>query len=137
MVSDSASVRNQAASVLGGMGLSVMEADAGHEVTSLIATRKPSLVVLDMQIGNMGGVAVCMDLRLEESAGRLGHVPVLMLCDRRADVFLARRSGAEGWVIKPLDPIRLRRAVSALLNALTYHDPSYGPVPAAAGAGAQ
>jgi DNA-binding response OmpR family regulator len=133
VASDSASVRNEVTSVLGGMGLLAAEADAGQEVTPLIATGKFVLVVLDMQIGNMGGVAVCMDLRLEDSAGRLPHVPVLMVCDRRADVFLARRSGAEGWVIKPLDPIRLRRAVSALLEGSTYHDASYKPVPAAAG----
>ena len=28
---------------------------------------------------------------------------------------MARRSGAEGWILKPLDPIRLRKAVAALL----------------------
>ena len=71
----------------------------------------PDLVVLDQQIGKMGGMAACLDLRLEEGAGRLPHVPVLMLLDRRADVFLARRSDAEGWVVKPLDPMRLGRAI--------------------------
>ena len=80
-------------------------------------------------MGNMGGMAVCLELRLEESYGKLGHVPVLMLLDRRPDVFLARRSGAEGWVIKPLDPIRLRRAITALLDGGTYHDESYPPLP--------
>ena len=47
-------------------------------------------------------------------------MPVLMLLDRRPDVFLARRSGAEGWLVKPLDPLRLRRAVTALLDGGTY-----------------
>jgi DNA-binding response OmpR family regulator len=75
----------------------------------------PDLAVLDLQIGTMGGVAVCLDLRLEESAGRLPHIPVLMLLDRSADVFLAQRPGAEGWLIKPLDVIRLRRAVRTIL----------------------
>jgi DNA-binding response OmpR family regulator len=75
----------------------------------------PDLAVLDLQIGTMGGVAVCLDLRLEESAGRLPHIPVLMLLDRSADVFLAQRPGAEGWLIKPLDAIRLRRAVRTIL----------------------
>ena len=36
-------------------------------------------MVLDLQIGNMGGMATCLDLRLEESADRLPHVGVLML----------------------------------------------------------
>lgn len=131
MVSDAVSVRNEVASVLGGMGLSVVEAALGKAVTPMVREAHFDLVVLDLQIGNMGGVAACMDLRLEESGGRLDHVPVLMLLDRRPDVFLARRCGAEGWVIKPLDPIRLRRAVKALLAGSTYHDPSYQPVPTA------
>ena len=36
--------------------------------------------------------------------------------------------GAEGWVVKPLDPIRLRRAVTALLDGGTYYDESYRPL---------
>jgi hypothetical protein len=43
-----------------------------------------------------------------------------MLLDRIADVFLAQRSGAEGWLIKPLDSFRLRRAATALLAGGTY-----------------
>ena len=69
-------------------------------------TDRPDLVVLDLQIGNMGGMATCLNIRLEEGAGRLAHVPVLMLLDREADVFLARASTADGWLIKPLDAFR-------------------------------
>lgn len=100
---------------------------AGADVLPAILEATPDLVVLDLQIGNMGAMAVCLDLRLEEGAGRLDHVPVLMLLDRRADVFLARRSAAEGWLIKPLDPIRLRRAVLALLADDTYFDATDAP----------
>jgi len=67
----------------------------------------------------------------------LDHVAVLMLLDRRPDVFLARRSGAEGWLVKPLDPLRLRRAVTSLLDDGTYTDDSYIPVPVLVGAGPQ
>jgi DNA-binding NarL/FixJ family response regulator len=34
-----------------------------------------------------------------------------MLLDRVADIHMARRSGADGWTIKPLDALRLRKAV--------------------------
>ena len=37
-----------------------------------------------------------------------------MLLDRVADVHLAKRCGADGWLIKPLDPLRLRRAARAV-----------------------
>jgi DNA-binding response OmpR family regulator len=85
---------------------------SGQQVAPAIAARKPDLVVLDLQIGTMGAIAVTMDLRLDETAGRLPHVPILILLDRRADVFLASRAGAEGWLIKPLDSLRLRRAAT-------------------------
>lgn len=109
-------------------GVEVLEASSGPEVVSKVADRCPDLVVVDLQMGNMGGMAVCLELRLEESYGALSHVPVLMLLDRRADVFLARRSGAEGWLVKPLDPVRIRRAVDALLGGVTYFDESYQPL---------
>jgi CheY-like chemotaxis protein len=78
--------------------------------------------VLDLQVGSMGAMAVTMNLRLDESGGRLPHVPVVMLLDRMADVHLARRSGAEGWLVKPIDSLRLRRAVSEIRAGGTWHE---------------
>ena len=37
-----------------------------------------------------------------------------MLLDRAADMFLAHRADADGWLIKPLDAFRLRRAAQTL-----------------------
>ena len=92
----------------------------GRVVADEVEKSAPDLAILDMQIGSMGGMAVTMSLRLDESSGLLPHVPVLMLLDRRADLHLARRSGAEGWLIKPLDSLRLKRAVTAIDGGGTY-----------------
>ncbi|HLH27553.1 MAG TPA: response regulator [Acidimicrobiales bacterium] len=129
VASDAPSVRAEVAGTLSRPEVTIREVRSGPEVMAAVLEDLPDLVVVDLQMGNMGGMAVCLELRLEASYGRIGHVPVLMLLDRRADVFLARRAGAEGWVVKPLDPIRLRRAVEALLAGGTYHDESYQPVP--------
>lgn len=129
VASDGEWLRDQVKSVLGGGDTKVRSVSSGRRVLPAIRRRVPDLVILDFQIGSMGGVAVCLELRLEESAHRLEHVKVLMLLDRRADVFLARRSGAEGWVIRPLDPIRLRRATQAVLAGDTYFDESFKPTP--------
>src|SRR5258706_11103005 len=115
LATDADWIRDEVDSALGDELTTVTVVQAGAQVIGAVAELKPDLVVLDLQIGNMGGMAVCMALRLEESGGRLPHVPVLMLLDRAADVFLAQRSGAEGWLIKPLDSFRLRRAANALL----------------------
>lgn len=87
----------------------------GRDVAGVVEARTPDLAILDLQIGSMGGMAVTMALRLDESAGRLPHVPVLMLLDRTADLHLARRSAADGWIVKPLDALRLQRAVDDIL----------------------
>lgn len=95
---------------------SIERVRAGQQVAGRVAASTPDLVILDLQIGNMGGIAACLHLHHEAGAERLPDVPVLMLLDRDADVFLARRSGADGWVVKPLDAFSLRRAATAILE---------------------
>ena len=128
IVSDSALVRAEVRSALPEDSIGVRELTRGSEVRAAVAKKAPDLVVLDLQIGKMGGMATTQELHLEEGAGRLGHVPVLMLLDRRADVFLARRSNAEGWVVKPLDPLRMEKAISAVMAGGRFEDDSYLPV---------
>jgi DNA-binding response OmpR family regulator len=94
----------------------VVRVREGQAVAEVVAASTPDLVILDLQIGNMGGIAACLHLRHEAGAGRLPEVPVLLLLDRQADVFLAKRSGADGWIVKPLDAFRLRRAATAILD---------------------
>lgn len=100
----------------------VSRVSSGQAVRAAVAATEPDLVILDLQIGNMGGMATCMDLRLEAGAGRLDDQRIVMLLDRPADVFLARHAGADGWVIKPVDPIRLRRATRAVLAGGRFED---------------
>jgi CheY-like chemotaxis protein len=133
VASDAPSVRREVVSVTTGPDTEVEEVTSGPQAVASVLADPPDLVVVDMQMGNMGGMAVCLELRLDESYLDVPHVPVLMLLDRRPDVFLARRSGAEGWLVKPLDPLRLRRATRALLAGGTYFDDSYQPVPVLVG----
>lgn len=120
-------VHDEVRQVLRGPDVTVRWVRTGPEAIAAVRERAPDLAVLDLQIGQMGAMAISLDLRLEEGMDRLPHVPILILLDRRPDVFLARRSGAEGFVVKPLDPIRLRKAVTALLAGGTYEDDSYKP----------
>jgi DNA-binding response OmpR family regulator len=86
----------------------------GADVLGAVLELQPELVVLDLQIGNMGGMATCITLRQDAEAGRIEPTKILMLLDRDADVFLARRADADGWLIKPIDAFRLRKATAAL-----------------------
>ena len=93
---------------------SVARVRAGRDVVAAIKELEPAMVVLDLQIGNMGGVATCLAIRNEESGGRLDPQQVLLLLDRTADEYLARQADADGWLVKPLDAMGLRRAVAAI-----------------------
>jgi DNA-binding response OmpR family regulator len=115
-------IKDEVEAALAGPERTVRWVRRGMNVLPSVAESPPALVVLDLQIGNMGGMATCMALHLEAGAGRLPRVPVLMLLDREADVFLARRSDADGWMIKPIDAFRLRKAATALLDGGTYHE---------------
>ncbi len=127
IVSDARSVLDEIRSVLDDGETEIVELMTGQEVRAVVAQDAPDLVIADSQIQNMGGVAVCHDLKLEESGNRIPRVPVLLLLDRRADTFVAKRSGAEGFLVKPLDPMRLRKAIEALLNDENYWDETYMP----------
>jgi AmiR/NasT family two-component response regulator len=43
-------------------------------------------------------------------------VPVVLLLDRNADAFIAKRAGAAAWVRKPFTAFELRSAVAAAIG---------------------
>jgi DNA-binding response OmpR family regulator len=120
LATDADWIVDEVVAALGGPDTSFTICREGRVVADVVTERVPDLAVLDLQIGSMGAMAVTMALRLDESVGALPHVRVLMLLDRVADVHLARRSGAEGWLVKPLDAFRLERAAMAVANGGAY-----------------
>ncbi len=124
IATDADEVYDEVDAALSDTATGVARVTAGASVRAAVENLEPALVVLDLQIGNMGGMATCMDLRLEEGAGRLPEQRVIMLLDRPADVFLAKRSGADGWLVKPVDSLRLRRAADTVLAGGTYTEPA-------------
>ncbi len=108
LATDADHVHEKVAAALDG-DYEVVRVHAGAEVLAAVRDHDPVLVVLDLQIGNMGGMAACLDLRLEQRAERIPPQRVVMLLDRDADVFLARRAEADAWIVKPVDPLALRR----------------------------
>jgi CheY-like chemotaxis protein len=116
VATDADYVLDEIVAALSGPDTSFTVCRNGRDVSPVVKARTPDLVICDMQCGSMGAMAVTMALRLDESAGALPHVNVLMLLDRKADLHLAKRSAADGWVVKPLDALTLQRAVRAILS---------------------
>ena len=124
LATDADWIHDEVDAVLGDEDSRVVRVRTGREVQGAVESLQPALVILDLQIGNMGGVATALALQQSFEATIRVRPPIMLLLDRPSDVFLARRSQAEGWLVKPLDSFRLRKAARALLAGETYHEPS-------------
>ena len=82
--------------------------DHSDPSTAAVAAGDESVdvAVVDLQVDSMGGMAITRSIR-----GLKDPVPVVLLLDREADTFLAGRSGATSWVVKPFASSALRTAV--------------------------
>lgn len=117
VAAEAAWIRNQVQTAFVEPGQRVVEVTRGKDVRAAMTEFEPDVVILDMQIGNMGGVAVALDLRLEAGEGRVPATLILLLLDREADHFLAKRADVDATLVKPVDAGRLRRVVKDLRRA--------------------
>ncbi len=69
-------------------------------------------VIVDLQVGSMGGMAVTRALKDAIAGKQIPAARLVMLLDRTADRFLAKRAGASAAVVKPFTAADLRRAVA-------------------------
>lgn len=110
MVADAEWVVNEVKSALALGDWEVEMLDDPRLVTDVIAERIPEAVIVDMQIGSMGGMAVVRSIRQTfEGAERPRTV---LLLDRSADEFIGRRAGADAQVLKPITSSILRSALT-------------------------
>lgn len=77
----------------------------------LLDSASADAVVIDLQVASMGGMAVARELHQQAALNETTEVPVVLLLDRAADSFLAKRAGVAGWVVKPFTAHDLRTAI--------------------------
>ena len=96
-------------------GYAVMEAADGASGLELAQSRRPSLVLLDIMLPGMDGLAVCRELRKHPSTE---SIPVIMLTARGDDVdrIVGFELGADDYVVKPFNTRELLLRVRALLR---------------------
>ena len=99
----------------------VGRAGDGHEAISLVDRVKPDVVLLDLRMPRMGGVAVCKVLSKLHPQVR---VLVLTSDASRSAMDEARRAGAHGFVAKTADRLVLRQALRAVAAGRTVFEPT-------------
>ncbi len=106
---------------LSGDGWTVEAATDGRLALERIRSRPYDMLVLDLQLPGMDGLALCAEIRRDE---RVGDVPVVMLTARgdEADRIVGLEMGADDYVVKPFSPKELVARVRALFRRLDRKD---------------
>ena len=93
-------------------GYDTLEANDGELAVSLALEKKPDLILLDIMLPKMDGLAVCKRIR------HTLNVPILMLSakDEEIDKILGLELGADDYVTKPFSVRELMARVKANLR---------------------
>jgi two-component system response regulator MtrA len=114
IVEDDPSLREVIRLGLAGDGCRVVTAQDGPSALLTFASHQPDLVLLDVMLPGLDGIAVCRELR------RVSLVPIVMLTARAStsDVVEGLEAGADDYVTKPFEfPELVARVKSALRRA--------------------
>lgn len=97
VIEDEPQIRRFLRTGLGSQGYQLIEADTGKQGLVEAATQKPDLVILDLGLPDMDGVAVVHELR------QWSTVPVIVLSARsqETDKIAALDAGADDYLTKP------------------------------------
>ena len=93
-------------------GYNVITASTGQEGIAMTKKTLPHLVLLDLNLPDLDGIAVCEILRKEHD------FPIIMLTarDTLSDKVLGLKSGADDYIVKPFDFLELSARITALFN---------------------
>ncbi|MCF7750911.1 response regulator transcription factor [Bacillus subtilis subsp. subtilis] len=97
---------------LGEHGFAVEAVHRGDLAADACRRVSPQLVVLDLMLPGAGGIEVCRQIRA------FSDVPILMLtaCEDDVEQVLGLESGADDYVLKPIEPRLLLARLRALLR---------------------
>lgn len=79
----------------------VGEASSGAEGLKLAAELNPDIILLDLNMRDMNGIEVLKQIKASESEAK---VVMLTVSDDAVDLVAALRAGADGYLLKEMDP---------------------------------
>ncbi len=114
VVDDEPQIRRIMRTTLTGAGYEIDDAKSGEEALNKVRSFRPDLVLLDINMPGMGGLAACKDLRADP------NIAIIMLTVRNTekDKVEALDAGADDFVVKPFSIPELLARIRAALRRL-------------------
>ena len=111
VIEDEANIRRVVGDALRG-DVTIIEAASGKDGLELAGAERPDLIVLDLGLPDMDGIALCRELR------KWTTVPIVVLSARHSEdeKTALLDAGADDYVTKPFSPAELSARVRAQLR---------------------
>lgn len=115
IVDDSASMRQLVTFALRGAGYDVVAAVDGQDALGKLNGTKVDMVVTDLNMPNMDGIALIKQLRAS-AANKFTPVIMLTTESQEAKKQEGRQAGASGWIVKPFTPEKLIEVIQKFVK---------------------
>jgi two-component system KDP operon response regulator KdpE len=112
VVDDQAQIRRFMRTTLAGAGYEVGDAKTGEEALEKVREFRPDLVLLDVNMPGMGGLAACREIRADTNVG----IIMLTVRNSEGDKVAALDAGADDFVTKPFSTPELLARIRAALR---------------------
>ena len=108
-----------AEAVLQQLGAEVSRVSSGREaVAAAMGPQRPHVVLMDVRMPELDGLAATREIRIKEAAARISRVPIIALTanSSRDDVAACDAAGMDGFLSKPFEDEELVRIVASHLG---------------------
>ena len=93
----------------------VIESDGNADVTQLVQEIQPDLVLMDVYLGDQDGIDLCKTIKTIPATAA---IPVILMTamDEPNTRLRSRQSGADAFLLKPLDRVELLNRIDLLIQ---------------------
>ena len=117
VVEDNVAMREALQAILESGGYQVLTAEHGKHALEVMQGRQPDLILSDISMPEMDGFAFFDAVRAKPA---WISIPFIFLTARgeRKDIFLGKQVGAEDYLVKPVQPEKIREIVGKVIKEI-------------------
>jgi DNA-binding NarL/FixJ family response regulator len=109
----------------------VATTDSGAKVADLVARHRPDIVVMDLRMPGVDGLHALDQIRARDKSIK---VVILSASNSQAEIQSALSRGADGFILKSVNPVDLPSALRQIHDGTVFHPGMHGAAPAASAA---